>query len=117
MGAWQVDPAELHRVYPQVVDAPVGAAAQTQRHASELYERLLAEKDRQIESLTEQLKAADEERRTTLRQLTALLTDQREKQQPMPDVIAMPPPSTPAETSPPIPAKEIGWFRRMMGGR
>ena len=76
MGAWQVDPAELHRVYPPIEEA---AAGQTQRNASELYERLLTEKDQQIASLTEQLKAADEERRTTLRQLTALLTDQRPK--------------------------------------
>jgi hypothetical protein len=116
MGAWQIDPAELHRVYKAVGDADV---RQTQRSASELYERLLAEKDRQITSLTEQLKAADEERRTTLRQLTALLTDQRAKQQPMPDVIAMSPPSASAEepAPAPVPAKEIGWLRRMMGGK
>jgi hypothetical protein len=123
MGAWQIDPAELHRVYKAVGDADV---RQTQRGASELYERLLAEKDRQIESLTVQLDAANEERRTTLRQLTALLTDQRAK--PASEVIPMPPPASPAEAedhfdrqSPshvsPAPASEVGWWRRMMGGK
>lgn len=123
MGAWQIDPAELHRVYKAVGDADV---RQTQRGASELYERLLAEKDRQIASLTEQLKAADEERRTTLRQLTALLTDQRTKA-PAPDVIVTPPPASPADAedqpdrqSPPHvspPSNEASWWRKMMGGK
>jgi hypothetical protein len=89
LGAWQIDPAELHRVYKPVGDADVH---QTQRNASELYERLLAEKDRQIASLAEQLTAANEERRTTLRQLTALLTDQRASG--APDVIVTPPPTS-----------------------
>lgn len=88
LGAWQIDPAELHRVYKPVGDADVH---QTQRQAPDLYERLLVEKDRQIASLSEQLAEANEERRTTLRQLTALLTDQRAK---APDVIAMPPPTS-----------------------
>jgi hypothetical protein len=90
LGAWQIDPAELHRVYKPVGDADV---LQTHRQAPDLYERLLAEKDRQIASLSEQLAEANEERRTTLRQLTALLTDQRAK--PGPDVIVTPPPADP----------------------
>jgi hypothetical protein len=40
---------------------------------------MLADKDKQIEGLNRRLVAVDEERRTTLRQLTALLTDQRER--------------------------------------
>jgi hypothetical protein len=49
-------------------------------------ERERADKDKQIESLTRRLEAADDERRTTLRQLTAILTDQRAQ------TIIMPPP-------------------------
>jgi hypothetical protein len=41
-------------------------------------ERERIDKDRQIDSLTRRLEAAEDERRTTLRQLTALLTGQRE---------------------------------------
>jgi hypothetical protein len=131
LGAWQIDPAELHRVYKPVGDADV---PQTQRGAAELYERLLAEKDRQIASLSEQLEAANEERRTTLRQLTAILTDQRARA--APGVIVTPPPSSTAPasaateqpiaprrvsavaTSEKAPAAASGsWLRRMLGGR
>jgi hypothetical protein len=45
----------------------------------ELLREMLADKDKQIEGLNRRLVAVDEERRTTLRQLTALLTDQRER--------------------------------------
>jgi hypothetical protein len=114
MGAWQIDPAELHRVYKP---ASEHETVQTQRDAAQLYERLLAEKDRQITSLSGQLEAANEERRTTLRQLTALLTDQRAK-----DVIVTPPPdqtapegkNQPALKPPPTP-KRKGWLGWLMG--
>lgn len=90
MGAWQLDPAELHRVYP-----PIGIAAmRTQQDAAELYERLLADKDLQIARLTEELAAANEERRTTLRQLTALLSDQRNGAGSGQDAIETPPLAT-----------------------
>src|SRR4051812_31265256 len=77
-GAWMVDPAELHRLYPAISAGESRTDTKT-HHAAELYERLLAEKDRQITNLSEQLEAANEERRTTLRQLTAILTDQRKR--------------------------------------
>jgi excisionase family DNA binding protein len=88
-GEWEIDPAELHRVYEPVVN---GTAPRTdtgdeaaEREVELLQARLaaaeirLAEKDAQIEALNRRLDAADEERRTTLRQLTALLTDQRSR--------------------------------------
>jgi hypothetical protein len=130
-GEWQIDPSELHRVYkPVAVNAPV-QTQQAQRE-TQLYERLLAdrdqqlaEKDRQLAILAEQLAAANEERRTTLRQLTALLTDQRAK--PASEAIPMPPPASPAEVedhpdrqSPPHvspPPSEASWWRKMVGGR
>lgn len=86
-GEWEIDPAELHRVYEPVSDGTdkhtdAGDDA-AEREVELLQARLaaaeirLAEKDAQIEALNRRLDAADEERRTTLRQLTALLTDQR----------------------------------------
>jgi hypothetical protein len=158
-GEWQIDPAELHRVYTPVSEnEPLGTSVSDGAVQREIWllremlsdkdkqvERMLTDKDRQIESLSRRLESVDEERRTTLRQLTALLTDQRAKPATAPDVIAMPPPSTstspatpepiiaPADRQdaaprssaaakvrpmrkPPAP-KEAGWFRRMMGGR
>lgn len=137
-GEWQIDPAELHRVYkPVSKDEPINTLvgdAGAQRELELLremlsdkdkqIERLLADKDRQIDSLNRRLEAVDEERRTTLRQLTALLTDQRTKN---PDVIVTPPPASPAEAedhpdrqSPPHvspPPGEASWWRKMVGGR
>jgi excisionase family DNA binding protein len=160
-GLWRIDPAELERSFPR---SAFEAHRQTQDEAGALRlelaimqqrldevrherERERLDKDRHIASLSGQLEAANDERRTTLRQLTALLTDQRAKPATAPDVIAMPPPSTstsPATPEPiiaPAPAaredaaprssaavkvrpmrkppapKEAGWFRRMMGGR
>jgi excisionase family DNA binding protein len=129
-GEWQIDPAELHRVYepvPAGTDTHTDANGTADSREIELLREMLADKDRQIESLSRRLESVDEERRTTLRQLTALLTDQRAKA-PAPDVIAMPPPASPAEAedhpgqqSPPrvspVPSNEAGWWRRMVGGR
>jgi hypothetical protein len=50
---------------------------------------MLADKDKQIEGLNRRLVAVDEERRTTLRLLTELLTDQRER----PIITPAPPPA------------------------
>ena len=129
-GEWEIDPAELHRVYepvPAGTDTHTDANETADSREIELLREMLADKDRQIESLSRRLESVDEERRTTLRQLTALLTDQRAKA-PAPDVIAMPPPASPAEAedhpgqqSPPrvspVPSNEAGWWRRMVGGR
>ena len=98
-GEWEIDPAELHRVYapvPEDTDTSVSLEV-------ELLREMLADKDKQIESLSRRLESADEERRTTLRQLTAILTDQRAQ------AIITPPP-----VDPPAPTKR-GWWR--IGGR
>lgn len=90
-GAWMIEESELYRVF-QPASNDVGEAlhgdagslrrevAMMQQRMDELQherERERLDKDRQIDSLTRRLEAAEEERRTTLRQLTALLTDQR----------------------------------------
>jgi hypothetical protein len=114
-GEWQIDPAELHRVYkPVSEDKPTSttvsdAAAQRELELlremvsdkDKQIERMLADKDRQIESLNRRLEDVDEERRTTLRQLTALLTDQRAGA----DVIVTPPPTATA-------SKARRWWQR-----
>jgi excisionase family DNA binding protein len=136
--SWLIEPAELHRLYPQRSasearsDAEYNHASQEKTVEIELLREMLAERDRRvsdkdavIDELRRQLAAADEERRTTLRQLTALLTDQRAK--PASEAIPMPPPASPAEAedhpdrqSPPHvspPPSEASWWRKMVGGR
>lgn len=86
-GQWQIDPAELHRVYPaknmisndlgQQVDPDGTAEIERLKATIEGLERLTRQIEGERDSLRARLDAADEERRTTLRQLTALLTDQR----------------------------------------
>ena len=83
-GEWDIDPAELHRVYPRKQDDAVtdnsnmdNAEFREIKAKLEAAERLIAVKDGVIDQLTRRLDNADEERRTTLRQLTALLTNQR----------------------------------------
>jgi hypothetical protein len=107
-GDWQIDPAELHRVYPSVAEKgnAKNGSGTGGKHFPELLqgwerERVLLE--RTIDDLRNRLDAAEEERRTTLRQLTALLSDQRTK---APDVIVTAPPPAPA------PAKRRWWQRR-----
>ena len=91
-----IDPAELHRVFPPasndgnealhgeagVLRHEVVMLRQRLEESQQDRERERLDKDRQIDSLSRRLEAADEERRTTLRQLTAILTDQRETAQP-----------------------------------
>jgi excisionase family DNA binding protein len=135
-GAWMIDPAELHRVYPPVSAQQVRTEPMTQDvsldEAASLRRELAlltAERDREreqlqarIDDLSRRLDAEGEERR----RLTAILTDQRAK---APDVIVTPPPvADPAPAAAPAapavvkvrpvkqpPAK--GWFQRMMGGK
>ena len=96
---WIIEAAELHRLYPPVA-SDTGSGTHLIRHApphelSELRreiahkEELLAVEQRErqryqdtIDELRRMLAASDEERRTTLRQLTCLLTDQRESPEP-----------------------------------
>jgi hypothetical protein len=92
-GAWIIDPAELHRLYPPISaqpdaqhDArPDAEARMGDAHAdvhallrrAEVAESRLADAQDQIADLRRRLDAADEERRAVLRPLTALLIDQR----------------------------------------
>src|SRR5467141_3754785 len=92
-GAYEIEPSELHRVYPPVTEGNSSAnpdlvrdgtpetaieAAVLRREAELLRERL-ADKDGVISDLRERLDQSEQERREKDRQLTALLTDQREK--------------------------------------
>jgi len=87
-GSYTIDPAELHRVFPPVTRAGNDDAGlkpsetPVLQRENELLREMLTDRDRQIDRLTHRLEATDEERRTTLRQLTALLTDQREQAEP-----------------------------------
>ena len=79
-GGWQIEPAELHRVYPAIVGAtPDATPNATMRNSdatgdamAELRARL-ADKDAVIDDLRRRLDAESEERR----RLTAVLADQR----------------------------------------
>jgi hypothetical protein len=92
-GAWLIDPAELHRVFPAVSSEQVqksdlrqgemaAGTAPLQSQLEQLRqerERERADKDAVIDDLRRRLDASEEERRKTQAQLTALLTDQREQ--------------------------------------
>lgn len=88
-GQWQIDPAELHRVYPpkSTISNDLEHQVATDRTAEierlkatiEGLERLNRQIEGERDNLRSRLEAADEERQRTLAQLTALLTDQREQ--------------------------------------
>jgi septal ring factor EnvC (AmiA/AmiB activator) len=110
-GEWQIDPAELHRVYPPVTertgldetvwndtqqaDSPVETAL-LRSEVQQMRERFASleidrERERReasdtITDLRKRLDQSEQERREKDRQLTALLTDQRpETEAPRPD--------------------------------
>jgi predicted site-specific integrase-resolvase len=94
-GQYDIDPAELHRVYKPVANDVTDSSAVTPQvndtqhkdnsglhiEIKVLRERL-ADKDSVIDDLRTRLDAEAEERRKTQAQLTALLTDQRAKEEP-----------------------------------
>jgi hypothetical protein len=97
-GEWEIDPAELHRVYPLAAEGDTRNGVQRNdetpvetgvlRQEIALLREMLAERDRRVADKDEvigdlrtRLDAEAEERRRTQAQLTALLTDQREKQE------------------------------------
>jgi hypothetical protein len=146
-GDRQIDPAELERVFPikshdgetevaprnhkkagsnNVQIAQLIAQLEIERTKTAALEERLADKNSVIDDLRQRLDREGEERRQAQARLTALLTDQRAK--PASEVIPMPPPASPAEAedhadrqSPPhvspAPASEVGWWRRMVGGK
>lgn len=89
-GEWEIDPAELHRVYPPVTGTAKGTGSGERketpeepggnsvlRREIEMLRERLADKDSVIDDLRRRLDQSEEERRRTQGQLTALLTDQR----------------------------------------
>jgi hypothetical protein len=96
LGEWEIEPAELHRVYPPVAggvaltgkpdEVAVADVLLLRQELTAKEERLTAlqeERERERRQLTEritelrdQLARSEEERREKDRQLTALLTDQ-----------------------------------------
>jgi hypothetical protein len=128
-GEWQIEPAELHRVYEAVPERIVSKEDErNDTHQSEssfetgmlsgeveqLRERLtLVHLDRererkdasdQIADLRRRLDQSEQERRDAHRQITALLTDQRDKAE-------EPPPEQAAE-----PAEKPGFWSRLLFG-
>jgi hypothetical protein len=95
-GSYTIDPAELQRVYPltgtanghlarSVTAVTVNGAAPEPAFLQQLLaerERLVEEQASAIRDLRARLDAESEERRRVQAQLTALLTDQREKAAP-----------------------------------
>jgi chromosome segregation ATPase len=91
-GRWQIDPAELHRVYPKLdgqvderghqIRQPDTSTVEVERlkAAVEGLERLCRQIENERDSLRERLDRSEQERRDKDRQLTALLTDQRPDQ-------------------------------------
>jgi hypothetical protein len=92
-GVYEIEPSELHRVYPPVVesnssatpdmvrDGTLETAVETEvlRREVELLRERLADKDGVIVDLRERLDQSEQERREKDHQLTALLTDERPK--------------------------------------
>ena len=121
VGQWWIEPGELYRRYPSAQDAHVqnasfaatGTGANAQMHTPDLARELVTrdeklaalqqERDRErrqleetISDLRRRLDASEEERRKKDQQLTALLTDQREK-----------------EAQPALPAPRRGFWARL----
>ena len=79
-GAWLIEPAELHRLYPPdanaAVDAPGNAATRHGEDAAAIRElrARLDDAHNQIADLQRRLDRSDEERRQAQAQVSALLT-------------------------------------------
>jgi hypothetical protein len=90
LGNWQIEPAELHRVYPPLLTPERHVEADLKRHVApsntllleaenrRLTERL-ADKDRQISDLRDERDRWREESDSWRRQANSLLTDQRNR--------------------------------------
>jgi hypothetical protein len=100
-GAWQIEPAELHRVYPPVQEHEPAQERRndTYNEAYEVEIRLLRERIADKETVIDDLREDRDRWRTQAEKM--LLTDQRER------TIITPPPETPATA----PAKRRWWQR------
>lgn len=97
-GEWQIDPAELHRVFPLVTEndthkgnsdtstlqRKIEVRDEKIRLIEEQTERERRQFQNTIEDLRQRLTQSEEERRKTQAQLTALLTDQRQQKEETP---------------------------------
>lgn len=84
-GQWQIDPAELFRVYPPVNDhgnAPAAGFPAVEAVELEAVKRERDQLQASVDDLRRRLDASEQERRDMTRQLTALLTDQRQPEPP-----------------------------------
>jgi hypothetical protein len=82
-GQWQLDPAELFRVYPPVNDHGSREEAGFTVVGTIELEAVKRERDllhAQVDDLRRRLDQSEQERRDKDRRLTALLTDQRQQQ-------------------------------------
>jgi hypothetical protein len=96
---WQIDPAELDRVYPLIVQSGVKTEqeqtplnTQELRHFEEkisFFERIIDSLENERNDLRERLDKSEDERRSTQSKLTALLTHQ-----PKPEAETQTPPET-----------------------
>jgi hypothetical protein len=75
IGEWEIEPAELHRVYPPIAQGVTLTGKPNVEEAVELllFRQELTAKEEQLTALWEE---REQERREKDRQLTALLTDQ-----------------------------------------
>ena len=77
-GGWQIEPAELHRVYPSIADAAAGAVVRSSEAEIEIRElrARLADSQDQVADLRRRLDTATAQLGEALQQVR-LLTDQR----------------------------------------
>jgi hypothetical protein len=121
-GSYEIDPSELHRVYPaveqgnssdnsvleQTVTPETLVETEVLRREVQLLRERLTDKDEMIGDLKGRLDQSEQERREKDRQLTALLTDQRPKTE------VEPPPAAPLEAEPRRKGLR-GWLHRITG--
>lgn len=114
-GSYEIEPSELHRVYPPVTNEERSAnldlgqsgtpetdvETEVLRREVQLLRERLDDKESVIGDLRERLNQSEQERREKDRQLTALLTDQR----------TQPPQEQPAAAR----KGWRGWLHRMTG--
>ena len=81
LGRYQIDPAELHRVYPPIVQTERDETP-TNPSKTELLEEKIKFLEREIARLERQEADLREDRDHWRKQATALLTDQRTKPEP-----------------------------------
>jgi hypothetical protein len=80
--SWEIDPAELHRVYPPVSDAKGDRKAKIEKPNSIENALYIRELELKLEAALQQADDLREDRDHWRRQATALLTDNRPQEHP-----------------------------------